>query len=93
MLAVNIEIIGAGSVTVSGGLSQLDGLCSRLADVTGLVVERPVVHEATARGLAWLVAGRPAGWRDPGDPTVFEPAANPALKSRFARWRDAMPAV
>ncbi len=93
MLAVNIEIIGADSVTVSGGLSQLDGLCSRLADVTGLVVERPVVHEATARGLAWLVAGRPAGWRDPGAPALFQPRGNPALKSRFARWREAMPAV
>ena len=93
MLAVNIDLIGADSVTVSGGLSQLDGLCSRLADVTGLVVERPVVHEATARGLAWLVAGRPAGWRDPGKPTLFQPRANPALKSRFARWREAMPAV
>jgi len=93
MLAVNIEAIGADSVTVSGGLSQLDGLCSRLADVTGLVVERPVVHEATARGLAWLVAGRPAGWRDPAEPTLFEPTVNPALKSRFARWHEAMPAV
>jgi len=93
MLAVNIEMIGADAVTVSGGLARLDGLCSRLADVTGLVVERPVVHEATARGLAWLVAGRPAGWRDPGEPTMFEPTANPALKSRFARWREAMPAV
>ena len=93
MLAVNIEMIGADAVTVSGGLARLDGLCSRLADVTGLVVERPVVHEATARGLAWLVAGRPAGWRDPGEPTLFEPTANPALKSRFARWREAMPAV
>jgi len=93
MLAVNIKLIGADSVTVSGGLAQLDGLCSRLADVTGLVVERPVVHEATARGLAWLVAGRPAGWHDPGAPTLFQPRANPALKSRFARWREAMPAV
>ncbi len=93
MLAVNIEMIGADSVTISGGLARLDGLCSRLADVTGLVVERPLVHEATARGLAWLVAGRPAGWHDPGAPTLFEPTANPALKSRFARWREAMPAV
>ncbi len=93
MLAVNIEAMGAEVVTVSGGLSQLDGLCARLADVTGLVVERPVVHEATARGLAWLVAGRPAGWHDVGDPTLFQPRANPALKSRFARWREAMPAV
>ena len=61
--------------------------------MTGLVVERPVVHQATARGLAWLVAGRPAGWRDPAEPTLFEPTVNPALKSRFARWHEAMPAV
>lgn len=93
MLAVNIELMGADSVIVSGGLSQLDGLCARLADVTGLVVERPVVHEATARGLAWLVAGRPADWPDPGEPSRFEPSANPALSGRYRRWREAMPAV
>ena len=93
MIAVNIEAIGADSVTVSGGLARLDGLCARLADVTGLVVERPVVHEATARGLAWLVAGRPPDWRDATAPTVFEPGPNEALKLRFDRWRQAMPAV
>jgi len=51
------------------------------------------VHEATARGLAWLVAGRPPDWRDATAPTVFEPGPNEALKLRFDRWRQAMPAV
>ena len=49
---------------VSGGLSQLDGLCQRLATLSKLTVERMHVSEATARGVAWLAAGQPQGWSD-----------------------------
>jgi glycerol kinase len=37
-----------------------DWFCQRLADLTGLVVERPVVTETTALGAAYL-AGLGAG--------------------------------
>lgn len=50
-------------VLVSGGLSNLDGLCQKLANVSGLPVERVENIEASARGVAWLAAGEPDDWR------------------------------
>ena len=42
---------------VDGGMVANDWFCQRLADLTGLHVERPVVTETTALGAAYL-----AGW-------------------------------
>ena len=87
LLAVNLEELGpVDRVVISGGLSALDGLCSRLADVAGVAVERPTMQEATARGLAWLVALRPDNWDEPGPTTTFAPASNPPLLTRYRRW-------
>ncbi|HEY1991834.1 MAG TPA: FGGY family carbohydrate kinase [Gammaproteobacteria bacterium] len=76
---------------VSGGLSQLDGLCQRLASLSGLRVERPALHEATAMGLARLAGGLaealPAGY------TNFEPRRDAALLGREQRWRQALAAA
>jgi len=98
LIAVNLEEMtrAAGPVrrlVLSGGLAAQDGLCRRLADLSGIAVERPVVREATARGLAWLVAGRPGNWLDEGEPETFAPAGDPALRDRFARWRAAVAAA
>lgn len=75
---------------LSGGLARLDGLCQRLADLSGLPVERPELHEATALGLARLAGGIAitalAGTR-------FAPRRNPALLARERRWRLAMRAA
>lgn len=72
---------------LSGGLSQLDGLCQRLADLSGLPVERPELHEATARGLAYLAGGilTAADRR-----REFLPRSDPALAARAQRWRQAL---
>ncbi len=69
-------------IRVSGGLSQLDGLCQRLASLTGLVVERSRNHEATARGIAWLAAGRPAQWNTETR-QLFQPNEQPGLQQRY----------
>jgi glycerol kinase len=47
----------ASRIIVSGGLAQLDGLCQRLADRSGLPVDRPAATEATAHGVFWLLSG------------------------------------
>ena len=75
---------------VTGGLAQLDGLCQRLADLSGLPVYRPAEHEATARGTVYLLAGFPEDWPEekPGDP--FTPKLNPGLMRRYKDWRAAM---
>jgi glycerol kinase len=77
-------------IRISGGLARLDGLCQRLADVSGVRVYRPAACEATARGTAFLVAGRPRSWRDPEGGRWFDPEVNNALGARYQSWCDAM---
>jgi glycerol kinase len=72
---------------VSGGLANLDGLCQRLADLSGKIIIRPATTEATARGLAWLIAGRPAEWRSADHEQRFTPDSNPHLQQRYQQWR------
>lgn len=77
-------------IVASGGLARLDGICQRLADVSGLPVYRPAECEATARGTAFLLAGRPQHWPEPAPGTTFQPQANEPLRQRYQRWRAAM---
>jgi glycerol kinase len=75
---------------VSGGVSRLDGLCRRLAALTGLPVHRRDDPEASARGIAYLAAGRPALWNSGAHEEVFAPGRDEALRARYRRWRDLM---
>ena len=72
---------------VSGGLANLDGLCQRLADLSGKTITRPATTEATARGLAFLIAGQPAQWLAAEHEKRFTPDANPQLQQRFQQWQ------
>jgi glycerol kinase len=80
----------ARRIRVSGGLSQQDGLCRRLAAVSGLPVHRRDDPEASARGIAYLAAGRPTGWNTGAHEEVFEARPDPALRRRYERWRALM---
>ena len=73
-------------LVVSGGLAALDGFCRRLADLSRVPVMRQQVREATARGLAFLVAARPDGWAPPEPAARFAPQTNTALDDRYRRW-------
>ncbi len=77
-------------IQITGGLARLDGLCQRLADLSGLPIYRPVECEATARGTAYLLAGQPTTWpeREPG--VWFEPKHNGILKTRYQQWQQTM---
>ena len=94
LLCVNLETLRHSAtlqrIRVSGGLSRSDVLCRNLADLSGLPVERYVVAEATARGVAFLAAGRPASWRPLPIERVFTPSGAVALVARFSRWRAEM---
>jgi glycerol kinase len=95
LLQANLDHIGqhvppARRVRVSGGVSRLDGLCRRLAAVSGLPVHRREDPEASARGIAYLAAGRPAGWNTAAPEEVFAPRADAGLRARYGRWRELM---
>ena len=97
LIMVNLERLQGDSpvrrIRVSGGLARLDGLCQRLADVGGLPILRNAETEATARGVAWLLADADGGgWKDaPGD--VFAPRADAGCIARYRRWRVEMQAA
>lgn len=77
-------------IVVSGGLSRSAYLCECIATLTGLRVERASLREATALGLSFLIADRPATWRPPNTFETFMPEADLRLGERYGRWRQAM---
>ena len=90
LLQTNIEAMEEqGSaviqIVISGGLAVQDGLCQRLADLSGLPVQRPDCREATARGLASLLVGSTAG-RPAVSADSFRPQANPGFRRRYRLW-------
>ncbi len=89
MVCINLQIMQSEHtitrIRVSGGLSQLDGLCQRLANLSALRVERMKLPETTARGVAWLAGGKPDGWSNV-ELDVFKPVINPALTKRYAMF-------
>jgi len=91
LVQANIELLTAlnpavDSIRISGGLSTLDGLCQRLANLSGLKVERPVQVEATARGIAWQAAGCPDNWSATGNGRQFIPHRDKQLSGRYTQF-------
>jgi glycerol kinase len=78
-------------IVLTGGLAASDLFCQRLADLAGIEVWRSREPEATARGLAWLVAGGPAEW-EAASADRCTPRGNAALAARFQSWRDKLAA-
>ena len=95
LLQANIDHMAAfvppaKRIRVSGGVSRLDGLCRRLASLNGLQVHRRDDPEASARGIAYLAAGRPAGWNTTAHEDVFAPQEDRDLRQRYRQWRALM---
>jgi glycerol kinase len=89
------------ALKVDGGMVTNDWFCQRLADLTGLNVERPHVSETTALGAAYL-AGLGAGlFKDQKDIAArwamerrFRPAMKKAERDRlYAGWKSAVTRV
>ncbi len=94
LIAVNVDamqrVAPLDRLVITGGLASCSCLCQALADATGLLVERPALREATARGIAFLAAGRPSDWLSVPVEQRFPPTGQPAVRERFERWRVAM---
>jgi glycerol kinase len=75
---------------LTGGLSANDYLCQCLADLCAIPVMRSDDPEATARGLARLIAGDEArDWAVPVMSAVM-PMENARLRGRFGQWQNLM---
>lgn len=72
-------------LVASGGLAENGLLCRMLACLSEAPVDRSSDREATSRGLACLVAGRPADFRSP-PVERFEPGQEPRLLARYLKW-------
>lgn len=98
LLQVNLEEMArtvdpATHIIISGGLSKLDGLCQRLADLSGLPLLRPKDQEASIRGLIRLLIGAPGPAAEERSGTRFLPQINPILEGRYRTWREELEAA
>ena len=87
---MNNYVPAAQRIRISGGVSLLDGLCQRLACISGLPVHRRDDPEASARGIAYLACGRPSDWNQGAHEDVFPAQPDSALQARYRRWRTLM---
>jgi len=94
----NVGLAQPGALKVDGGMVRNDWFCQRLADLTGLPVERPVITETTALGAAYL-AGLAAGLFSGTDDIAarwvldrrFEPAMSTAARDAlYDGWMTAV---
>jgi glycerol kinase len=94
LLCVNLERLERSAplrlIRISGGLARNDYLCRCLASLSALPVERPAAVEATARGVAYLAAGKPASWHTVPIEQTFTPVESITLASRYSRWQSEM---
>lgn len=73
----------SNGIIVSGGLSMIEGLCQNLADLTQLPVYWSKQTEATAQGLARLLAQTPP---QAVDHFSYLPQKNADLLQRYQNW-------
>jgi glycerol kinase len=74
-------------IIASGGLARSDFLLRALATLSGLPVQRLDDAEATARGLAFLAAGRPREWETPRlDSFAPQPGQDQVPRARYLQW-------
>ncbi len=91
LLNTNLELmrreLPINRLRLSGGLSQQKAVCQKLANLSGLPLERVDNPEATARGIAWLAAGQPDGWQNIKMNT-FTPQPDRDIRERYWKYFD-----
>src|SRR5690606_4741041 len=90
-ITINVALMEGAAplqkIYVSGGISRANGVCQRLADLTGLVVYRSDNTDATLQGIAYTAAGLPEQWRCDNKDECFYPKDNVLLRARFIAWQ------
>ncbi len=91
MIQANLDEMHKGlkppkTLCLSGGLSVSDPLCQKLADLSETPVRRAIQHEATARGLFYLMNPSSRNDAEAASPQRFPPRNAPELRQRYQRW-------
>ncbi|MEM9550690.1 MAG: glycerol kinase GlpK [Pseudomonadota bacterium] len=92
---------GEATLRVDGGMSGSDWTMQCLSDILGAPVDRPVMQETTALGVAWLAGMRAGVYPDAAGfakswalDRRFEPAmSREEVETRYARWKRAVVAA
>ena len=74
---------------LSGGVSQLEGLCQKLANLSQLPVIRFEARETTAKGIAWLAHSERPIWPHRTN-RRFRPEIEPGLMERYQTFTSYM---
>lgn len=95
LIKVNIRLLEKSNQLISkikltGGLSNSDCLCQKLANLLELPVERSEQLEATAMGLAYLTANSPVNWQASDESETFVAVEDSPLHRRFVEWEKQM---
>lgn len=95
LIQINLEEMNKitdppNTLMISGGIARLDTVCQRLANLSGIEVVRPEQHEATARGLAFLLSENKRPWLPSTAPLHFSPQKDGALQKRYLTWQRIM---
>jgi len=84
-----LQSIQVERVFLSGGVTRWEAFCQRFANLCGVSVYRYADTEATARGVAYLVAEQPSNWYV-SELHEFKPQQDLALQARYWRWQTHM---
>ena len=95
LIDVNVRLLKdneqpVSRIKVTGGLSNSDCLCQKLANLLQLPIIRSEQTEATAMGLAFLTAQAPKSWRLAETGQSFAPQQDAPLHRRFREWENEM---
>ena len=77
------------TILLSGGLSKLDGLCQKLADLTNAKILRYSECESSARGCAWLsklLLSNNQSWLPLSIEKTFTSIKNDSLLTRYQQF-------
>jgi glycerol kinase len=93
-IMVNVKLIHSQNpvekIIISGGFSNANKICQKMADLSGLSVCRSDNADATLQGIACMTTGLSPLWKPVIKEDVFFPEENILLQKRFAQWQEAM---
>lgn len=93
-IAVNVNLMNqlgaAQKIYISGGLSNANAVCQKIADLTQITVYRSENADATLQGIACMAAGIPRNWKSSASQEIFSPQKKSNLSKRFELWQNAM---